>query len=504
MRLGWSSRLYPLDAGDFASVPDYSGPAIPASDLPDDPVVLFIRPGEPDALVRGREAISAAGGGTVDVRIVFLPSISKWNILYTLVRALRNRRRYECSGVYHIATDAVRQMGLERAVRTLDAPHERGSVDRKAKMAKLEKSLRENGYDDARPINVMLCRSHGVEDSLRQGHHRISACVECGIKKMAVHFSAAGALPRCLARFVAKPRVKNGVLRNSIGSRIGETVARLVPAGDAAGVSDFIVVPENGRRFVVKLVSDGEAAAKLASSGKRLKGRGPVSGKDFLEVGGRYALAFEYDSGSSLRSSVSLAAGVAPVVLVPLLVGGAVAFDVAVSRTAFGGESLVTWCQAFCSAASAAIMGFLAVAERRARAGYGIVSALLFASGAYECLRDMTPLSPGAAAAAACASGAAAATAFFALSRRSFLRGLKRILASRGFLAIPFAVIVVPVAVKIISSKAFWSALGLEADEVRSVRNAVREGSELLCVAVLLGWAVSFLIERTSQWRFRK
>ena len=131
MFLGWSSRTYPLDAADFAAVEDYYGPEIPAKDLPGDEVVLLIRSGRPDALLRGREAVKAAGDGVVDVRIVFEPSIAKWNLLFTLVRPLRNMRRFKCSQTYHIAPEAVRQMGLERAVRTLDDPHARGKIEKR-------------------------------------------------------------------------------------------------------------------------------------------------------------------------------------------------------------------------------------------------------------------------------------------------------------------------------------------------------------------------------------
>ena len=67
MHLGWSSHVYPLDAADLAGVPDYDGPDIPACDLPGDEVVLLIRREAPDALLRGRAAIEAAGAGTVIV-----------------------------------------------------------------------------------------------------------------------------------------------------------------------------------------------------------------------------------------------------------------------------------------------------------------------------------------------------------------------------------------------------------------------------------------------------
>lgn len=195
--LGWSSRIYPLEAGDFAKVPDYDGGDIPAAALPSDGVILYMRPDGPDALLRGRELLAAsAPAAAVPVRIVFRPAVAKWNLPACLVRVLRNRYRYEGTGVYHIAAQTVRDMGLERAVRTLDNPQSRAGKDRAASMARLAESLRTRGYDDRKPINVQLCRIAGLRDSLRQGHHRISACLACGVGRMAIHFSAAGALPR--------------------------------------------------------------------------------------------------------------------------------------------------------------------------------------------------------------------------------------------------------------------------------------------------------------------
>ena len=215
--LGWSSHVYPLDAADFAQVPDYAGPAIPSTALPDDAIILYIRPDGPDAVLRGRAAIDAAlradASAVVPVRIVFKPSVAKWNLAASIVRVLRNRYRFHGTGRYHIATTAVRALGLERTIRTLDNPQKRGKTDRLAKMHKLEESLRTHGYDDARPINVMLCRTWGREDSIRQGHHRVSACLACGVPKMCVEFSAAGALPQAFGRPAAilpPPRASDG------------------------------------------------------------------------------------------------------------------------------------------------------------------------------------------------------------------------------------------------------------------------------------------------------
>lgn len=195
MFLGWSSHVYPLEAKDFDSVPDYEGESIPASALPDDPVLLLIRGDGPDCLLRGRAVIARATGGKVLVRVVFKPRIAKWNLAATFIRVLRNWYRYHGTGTYHIAVQAVRDMGLERAIRTLENPQPRAGDDRAESMRRLAESLREHGYDDSRPATVMLCRTGGMRDSLRQGHHRVSACLACGVPRMAIRFSAAGALP---------------------------------------------------------------------------------------------------------------------------------------------------------------------------------------------------------------------------------------------------------------------------------------------------------------------
>ena len=197
--LGWSSHVYPLEAADFARVPDYDGPEIPAAALPKDDILLYIRPDGPDALLRGRAAIDAAlradASAVVQVRVVFKPSVAKWNLAATVVRVLRNRYRYHGSRVYHISAKAVREMKIERALRTVENPQLRGGRDRTASMARLLESLRRDGYRDDKPIVVMLCRTGGLADSLRQGHHRVSACLECGVDRMAVEFAAAGVAP---------------------------------------------------------------------------------------------------------------------------------------------------------------------------------------------------------------------------------------------------------------------------------------------------------------------
>lgn len=505
MFLGWSSRTYPLDAADFAAVEDYSGPEIPAKDLPGDEVVLLIRRGRPDALLRGREAVRAAGDGVVDVRIVFEPSIAKWNLLFTLVRPLRNMRRFKCSQTYHIAPEAVRQMGLERAVRTLDDPHARGKIEkRRAKMAKLKESLSTTGYDDSFPINVMLCRSCGVEDSLRQGHHRISACLECGVQKMAVCFSAAGALPRVFRRIAAKPPLGVDVLRNAIESRLGEPIAKFIPVDGTGKGVDFIAVPKSGGRIGVKLLGDLHKARRLVHSCVPDDGdetTGVLNGGEPVMIGGRFVLGFRYSRWRALHMPLAMAVGLAPALLLPVLVVGALAIDVAVMRTACGERSLVAWSQFGAAGLSALLMAVLAVIERRSRVGYAFMAVLFAAMAAYELLREVLNVGGRAVSVVAVCVVVAAGVAAAVFAKRSAVRGIKRVVASRSFLALPFAFVSIWGVSKLVSMRAIWGALHLSADEVASVRRVVEEGTELLGYAVILCWAVSFFFGRIAEWR---
>lgn len=200
--IGWSSCSYPIEAGDLVRVAAEPPAGIPDSALPDDETILLIAPGRPDSLVRGRERVLAVAAADarapVETRIVFIPSAAKWNLVATLVRTVRNRYRYHGTGVYHLGAGAIRALGLERAVRSIECPQPRRGEDRAAAMKKLVESLKSGGYDDSRPMNIMLCRTGGLADSIRQGHHRLSACIACGIDRVAAKFSAAGALPACL------------------------------------------------------------------------------------------------------------------------------------------------------------------------------------------------------------------------------------------------------------------------------------------------------------------
>lgn len=203
--LGWSSRVYDLEVGDLASLPDYGGEAFSSADLPPDEIILLIRSDGSDSVLRGRSLLTAklsaeGARAVVPVRIVFIPSIAKWNLVATLVRVVRNRYRYRGTGTYHMSARKIRAMGLERMIRTRENAYKVGGLRlsdarRRALCDELCESLKK-GYDDCRPLTIMLCRTKGILDTLDQGHHRMNACLECNVDRVAVCFRAAGAIPR--------------------------------------------------------------------------------------------------------------------------------------------------------------------------------------------------------------------------------------------------------------------------------------------------------------------
>ena len=125
-------------------------------------------------------------------------------------------------------------MKLERTIRTTDNPQKRAGKDRAASMNRLLTSLRRDGYRDDKPIAVMLCRTGGLADSLRQGHHRVSACLECGVDRMAVEFVAAGVAPwqrwAWVRRLLKKPAAETAWrnIVDGVGSDMGLTGCRVV------------------------------------------------------------------------------------------------------------------------------------------------------------------------------------------------------------------------------------------------------------------------------------
>ena len=58
----------------------------------------------------------------------------------------------------------------------------------------------QNGFDDSYPVEIMLCRSLGVKDTVYQGHHRIMFCIDMNVPYIGIVFMYVSHCPRFLAK----------------------------------------------------------------------------------------------------------------------------------------------------------------------------------------------------------------------------------------------------------------------------------------------------------------
>ena len=119
----------------------------------------------------------------VNVRVAFVPSVPKWFIFPNFTHPLRKRFIFDGSNTYHISVYDLRALDVERTKRDKSNAYKlrQYKFDDKECIEKYEaltKSIKTNGYDDTRPMNVMVCRKGGFVDSMKQGHHRMGICIE--------------------------------------------------------------------------------------------------------------------------------------------------------------------------------------------------------------------------------------------------------------------------------------------------------------------------------------
>ncbi len=219
-RLCFSSETYTIDLNDIVVLEDSR---VTCGKIPPGEVVVLI--GGKDSLLAGRDLAEAAIGKnlrSIPVRIAFAPKMRPYDFISHFIRPLRLKYRFYSSNIYHVDPKEIRAMQLERNIRTgrnayaftnrkyYFPPEER--VDR---YEKLRMSMK-NGYDDRYPMDIMLLRTLGAQDTLNQGHHRIGIAIECGLERVAVTFSACGGAPewvRPLFRRMA--RIKRALKRRS-------------------------------------------------------------------------------------------------------------------------------------------------------------------------------------------------------------------------------------------------------------------------------------------------
>lgn len=207
----YSSEIYMLAVKDVLALP-FSPEQEKQLRNKDETVILLGRNQKPeqkdskDTLLKGRlaaEQAAAAGIPFIPVRFAFIPGNKCFDLLSPLVRKLRYRIRYYGSNVYHIDPKYIRGLKIERTIKTRENAY--SFTNPKYRMTQQERddeynriynSVKENGFDDNEPIDIMLCRLMGAKDCVNNGHHRMGIALELGLEKIPVRFSAAGASPR--------------------------------------------------------------------------------------------------------------------------------------------------------------------------------------------------------------------------------------------------------------------------------------------------------------------
>lgn len=208
--LVYSSEIYPIVPQDIAVLND-------GADMPDtsDEIVVLIGNNkiggdktDADVLIKGRAAVRKAieeNTPFIPVRFAFIPANKRFDLLSPLIRKLRYKIRFYGSNVYHINPQSIRALKIERTFKTREnaysftaASRRMTRQERDAEYDNILNSIKENGFSDSDPIDIMLCRLAGAKDCVNNGHHRMGMALELGLDKIPVRFSAAGASPKIL------------------------------------------------------------------------------------------------------------------------------------------------------------------------------------------------------------------------------------------------------------------------------------------------------------------
>lgn len=219
----FSSEIYHLDPKDLIGLEDSNTHL--AANCENDVVLLIgekdlydkTKPIIYDTLLKGRDVIvKAVENNTpfIPVRIAFVSRISRWDFLSPLIRVLRYKYKAYSSNIYHIDPFEIRKLKIERSFRTPEnayqfsnPKYQMSEAERIKLYTQLKESMQTKGYDDRFPLDIMLCRNLGIQDTLNQGHHRMGVAIDCNIHRVSVMFSAAGQAPKFLHplfRLIAK------------------------------------------------------------------------------------------------------------------------------------------------------------------------------------------------------------------------------------------------------------------------------------------------------------
>ncbi len=192
--LSLSSEVYPLQASDLINLPDadisYTDQDIPVILLGGNSCV------KQDCLLAGRSKIQQAikrKQKIISVRIAFSVPV-KIGAAFALLKIVRYKWKTNGTNTYHVAPEFLRASGLERiqrnasnAYQLTSRKHTFNPTQQRNRYQKLVQDMKK-GYDDKFPMRVMLCRTNGLKDTLDDGHHRLSICIDNHIPVVALRF----------------------------------------------------------------------------------------------------------------------------------------------------------------------------------------------------------------------------------------------------------------------------------------------------------------------------
>ncbi len=221
----FSSEIYHLAPADINVLED-TPDAAPIPDMEGQVVLLLGNHKKQiqDSLYQGRDfVLQAIENKTpyVPVRIAFHCVTPWFDCLTPFCKKVRKHFYTYGTHIYHMDPSEIRKKGLERKIRTPENAYDfskwnLSKEQRDKQFNELKSSLAQNGFDDTHPMDIMLCRTLGVQDTLQQGHHRMMFCMDMGIRRVAVRFMAVSHAPRWLApilktcRKLFKKENKNG------------------------------------------------------------------------------------------------------------------------------------------------------------------------------------------------------------------------------------------------------------------------------------------------------
>jgi len=223
IRIGYSSEIYQIAPKDLQKLANLDK-SISKQIKSDEEIVLFIgneNTGENDKLALGRNLVLKAidnGDKFVPVRVAFEIRTPKFDILSTLMKKRREKYRGYSTNIYHTSPKIIRKMNIERNFRTKENAYNISNPkwhleekDRNKKYNKLYNSMKKYGFNDRFPVDIMLNRSFGVQDTLQQGHHRMGIALDLNLDLIAIRFGAAGQNKNILSplfRIFAKHKLK--------------------------------------------------------------------------------------------------------------------------------------------------------------------------------------------------------------------------------------------------------------------------------------------------------